>query len=128
MNTSIKTFICAFVLVTSAAFTASAEDKETKKSTGFGTGIYATKTGKINVLVDKANNEAKTILLLKNDKGDVVYREVIEKNLQKFGRTLNVNDLESGNYEIDVISNGEKQSKSFKLTEQRTERALNINE
>ncbi|MDQ6478412.1 hypothetical protein [Dyadobacter sp. LHD-138] len=126
MKNSIKTFICAFALVTSAAFTASAADKETKKSTGFGTGIYTTKAGKINVLVDKANAEAKTTLLLKNDKGDVVYREVIDKNLQKFGRTLNVNDLEAGNYEINVISNGEKQSKSFKLTEQTTERVLNI--
>lgn len=127
MKTSIKTIICAFALLTSVAFTASAEDKETKKSTGFGTGIYTTKTGKINVLVDKGNNEDKTTLLLKNDKDEVVYREVIEKGLKKFGRSLNVNDLEAGQYKINVSSNGETQSKTFQLTEQKTERVLHIN-
>ena len=127
MKNSIKTFICAFALVTSFAFTASAEDKETKKSTGFGTGIYSSKTGKINVMVDKVSADANTTLLLKNEKGEVVYREVIEKSNQKFGRVLNVEELEAGNYEIKVTSKGESQSKTFKLLEQKTERVLTIN-
>jgi len=127
MKNSIKTFICAFALVTSAAFTASAEDKETKKSTGFGTGIYPTKSGKINVMVDKVNTDANTTLLLKNANGDIVYHEVVQKSNQKFGRILNVDELEAGKYEIKVISNGEVQSKTFKLTEQKTERIININ-
>lgn len=127
MKNSIKTIICAFALVTSFAFTASAEDKETKKSTGFGTGIYTSKAGKINILVDKVNADANTTLLLKNENGDVVYREVVGKSNQKFGRILNVNELEAGNYEIKVSSNGETQSKTFKLIEQKTERVLTIN-
>ena len=127
MKNSIKTFICAFALVASFAFNASAEDKETKKSTGFGTGIYTNKAGKINVLVAKVNADANTTLLLKNEKGDVVYREVIEKSNQKFGRVLNVDELEAGNYEIKVSSSGETQSKTFKLLEQKTERVLTIN-
>lgn len=127
MKNSIKTFICAFALVTSFGFSASAEDKETKKSTGFGTGIYTSKAGKINVLVDKVNAEANTTLLLKNEKGEIVYREVIEKSNQKFGRVLNLEELEAGNYEIKITSNGETQSKTFKLLEQKTERVLTIN-
>ena len=127
MKNSIKTFICAFALVTSFAFSASAEDKGTKKSTGFGTGIYTSKAGKINVLVDKVNTEANTTLLLKNEKGEIVYREVIEKSNQKFGRVLNLEELEAGNYEIKITSNGETQSKTFKLLEQKTERVLTIN-
>lgn len=127
MKTAVKSFICACAIITSVAFHASAEDKETKRATGFGTGIYTTKAGKINVLVEKVNNEAKTTLLLKNHKGEVVYREVIQKGLIKFGRTLNVNDLEAGQYQIDVISNGETQSKTFQVTEQKTERVLHIN-
>ncbi|MCF0058104.1 hypothetical protein [Dyadobacter sp. CY356] len=127
MKTYIKNIAIAFALVTSFAFTANADDKATKKSTGFGTGIYSTKGGKINVLVDKVNQDSPTILLLKNDQGEVVYREVIEKGSQKFGRSFNLNDLEAGKYEIQVTSNGETQSKSLQLTEQKTERVLTIN-
>ena len=72
MKTYIKNIAIAFALVTSFALNAHAEDKATKKSTGFGTGIYSTKGGKINVLVDKVNQDSPTILLLKNDQAEVV--------------------------------------------------------
>jgi len=123
MKTTIKTFAVAFALI-AASFTANAE--ETKKASGFGTGIYTTKSGKINVLVDKANANANTTLLLKNEKGDVVYQETVGKKTQKFGRTLNVDELRSGTYEIQVTSQGETQSKSFELSNQETERTLQI--
>ncbi|WP_221394141.1 hypothetical protein [Dyadobacter sp. NIV53] len=125
MKNSIKTFAVAFALI-AAAFNANAEDKEVKKSAGFGTGIYTTKSGKINVLVDKVSTDASTTLLLKNEAGDVVYRETINKNQQKFGRILNVDELVAGKYEIEVTSKGEKQVKSFELSEQKTERVLEI--
>ena len=126
MKNSIKTFAVAFALI-ATAFTANAEDKEVKKSAGFGTGIYTTKNGKINVLVDKASTESSTTLLLKNENGDIVYKETVNKNQQKFGRTLNVDELSVGKYEIEVTSKGEKQSRSFELSEQKTERVLAIN-
>ena len=125
MKNSIKTFVCALALV-ATAFTANAEDKETKKAAGFGTGIYSTKSGKINVLVAKNSSDAATTLLLKNEKGEVVYRETVAKNNQKFGRTLNVDDLETGKYEIEVTSKGEKQTKTFEVSEQKSERILAI--
>ena len=125
MKTSIKTFAFALALV-ATAFTANAEDKDNKKSAGFGTGIYATKTGKINVLVDKVAADAPTTLLMKNENGDVVYSETVNRNQQRFGRILDVNELTSGKYEIEVTSKGEKQSKSFELSEQKTERVLAI--
>ena len=125
MKNSIKTFAVALALI-AASFSANADDKETKKSMGFGTGIYTTKNGKINVLVDKISSETPTTLLLKNDKGEIVYQETVGKKMQKFGRTLNVDELSAGKYEIEVSSNGEKQSKSFELSEQKTERVLAI--
>jgi hypothetical protein len=125
MKTSIKNFAFALALV-AAAFTANAENKDNKKSTGFGTGIYATKTGKINVLVDKINADSPTTLLLKNENGEVIYSETVGKNQQKFGRVLNIEELASGKYEVEVTSKGEKQSKSFQLSEQKTERVLAI--
>ena len=79
MKNSIKTIVFALALV-ATAFAANAEDKETKKSAGFGTGIYTTKTGKINVMVDKVNTDTPTTLLLKNSNGEVIYREIVGKN------------------------------------------------
>jgi hypothetical protein len=125
MKNSIKTFAVAIALL-ATSFAANAEDKETKKSAGFGTGIYTTKSGKINVLVDKVSSDAPTTLLLKNENGQIVYKEVVDKNQQKFGRILNVDELSAGKYEIEVTSKGEKQSKSFELSEQKVERVLAI--
>jgi hypothetical protein len=111
MKTSIKTFVCALALIATASFTASAEDKEAKKTA---------------VLVDKANADSKTTILLKNAYGEVVYRETIAKNELKFGRTLNLDEMQAGKYSLDVISGKEKQSRSFLLSEQKTERFLTI--
>ena len=126
MKNSIKTFAVALAFI-AASFTAHAEDKETKKSAGFGTGIYTTKSGKINVLVDKVSSDSPTTLLLKDVNGQIVYKETVSKSQQKFGRTLNVDELSVGKYEIEVTSKGEKQSRSFELSEQKTERVLAIN-
>ena len=125
MKTSIKTLVCALALV-ATAFTANAEDKEIKKSVGFGTGIFASKDGKINVLVEKTNVNASTTILLKNAKGEIFYRETVAKNNQKFGRILNVDALEQGKYEIEVTSKGKTQSKSFELSAPSTERVVAV--
>lgn len=125
MKTTVKTFICAFALA-AASFTAYAEDKDAKKTSSFGTGVYATKTGKINVLVDKANNNAKTTLLLKSADGTIVYRETVAKDNKKFGRTLNLEAMEAGKYTLDIISGNEIQTKTFELSEQKVERVLTV--
>ena len=126
MKNSIKNIAYALAIVTSFTFAASAKENETKKASSFGTGIYIDKAGKINVLVDKQNAEANTTLLIKNEKGDVVYKEIIQKDNQKFGRVLNVEKLEAGQYEINVVSKNETQTKSFQLSEQKTERNILI--
>lgn len=125
MKNSIKTFAVAIALL-AASFAANAEDKETRKSTGFGTGMYTTKSGKIKVLVDKVSSDAPTVILLKNENHQILYRETIEKNEQKFGRTLNVDELPAGKYEIEVSSKGEKQSRIFDLSEPKMERVIAI--
>ncbi|CAG5070753.1 hypothetical protein DYBT9623_03250 [Dyadobacter sp. CECT 9623] len=124
MKTSFKTFALAFAFV-AAGFTANAEDKEAKKA-ALGTGIYPTKAGKINVLVDKSNADCNTVLLLKNENGDVVYRETVGKNQQKFGRTLNLDSMEAGQYKLDVISGKDVQSKTFQLSEEKVERIVTV--
>jgi len=126
MRNSIKTFVCALALV-ATVFTANAENKESKKPTGFEAGIYPSKNGKINVRVDKINNAAPTTLLLKDASGNIVYRETISKGDQKFGRVLNLEELASGKYVIEISSNGETQSKAIQLSEQKIERTLTLN-
>ncbi|MBE9466683.1 DUF3244 domain-containing protein, partial [Dyadobacter subterraneus] len=76
--------------------------------------------------VDKADDNASTTILVKNENGDVVYREIVAKGNQKFGRQLNVTELEAGKYQIDVTSQNETQTKTFQLSDQKTERALTI--
>jgi hypothetical protein len=125
MKTSVKTFAFALAFIAST-FAANAEDKENKKPTSFGTGIYPTKDGKINVLVDKANLESNTVLLLKNENGDIVYRETVNRDTKKFGRILNMDQMEAGQYKLDIISGDEIQTKSFQLSEQKTERILSV--
>jgi len=126
MKTTIKTLACALAL-TAASFTAQAGDKEAKKASSFGAGIYATKTGKINVLIDKFASDSKTTLLLKDADGTVVYRETISKDNKKFGRTLNLDAMEPGKYKLDIISGNEVQTKTFELADQKIERILTVN-
>ena len=126
MKNSIKTLICAIALSTVFAFNASADDKETKKATGFGTGIFTTKQGKISVNIDKYN-EKPTIILLEDVKGNVLYKEVISKNETKLRRSLDMSQLPAGDYDLKVISNGEKQTKRVELQEARPERLISMN-
>ena len=125
MKTSINTFAILFT-ITAGAFTANAEKNDNKKSDELETGIYSSKSGKINVLVDKASDHAATTILLKNADGDIVYNEVIHRNEQHFGRILDVNALKDGNYEISVSSKGQTETKSFHLSERKTERVVAI--
>ena len=127
MKTSIKTIIVAFAFVTSIAFTANAEEKETRKTALLNTGVYINKEGKINVLVDKSSNTSNTTLLIRNETGQIVYREVVEKGQQKFGRVLNVEELSAGTYQIEVSSKNISQVKTFQLSEPQTERIIAIN-
>lgn len=126
MKTYIKNIAVAFALVASFAFSANADDKETKKAASLNTGVYINKEGKINVFVDKPSSDFNTTLLIKNAAGEIVYSEVVQKDLQKFGRVLNVNELPAGKYEIKVSSKNDSQTKSFQLSEPVVERVVSI--
>jgi hypothetical protein len=127
MKNSIKTFVSVIALVSVLAFSAHAEDKETKKASGFGTGMFINKSGKVNVMVDKVNADAYTTLLVTNEKGDIVYQETVSKKIQKFGRILDVDQLHSGTYQVDVVSKGEKQSRKFEISEKTAAKTIAIN-
>jgi hypothetical protein len=134
MKTSFKTIAAAVAFSFVFAFSASAnnfaantnaEDKEGKKTTEFDTGIYASKSGKLHVNVDKYSKEP-AIVLVTDQSGKTVYREVVRKDVNKFRTAFDVSHLPSGTYTIEVAGQGHKQSKTFELTEKIAERAISV--
>jgi|GEM_PF-5427670 len=125
MKTSIKTIIFAFALSTLFAFNVSATDKGSKKATGFGTGIFASINNKIQINVDKYNKAAVTISL-HDASGNLVYRESLGNNETKFRRLLDVSQLPSGSYKVQVASNGEKVIKTFEVSEKLSSRVVTV--
>ncbi|WP_025763782.1 hypothetical protein [Dyadobacter tibetensis] len=126
MKKSITSIAFIFALCLSFAVSAEDSDKGNKKAASFGAGIYTTQEGKINVLIDKFHSESPTQLLVKNHIGDIVYRETISKKSTKFGRTLNINNLEAGAYSIEVISNGERQIRKFEIGQTISQREVSL--
>lgn len=125
MKTFVKTFAIAIAILTSATIAVHAEDKETKKASSFATGMYVTKQGKVNILVDKNGQEYPTTLLLKNANGQVLYTETISKKITKFGKQLVLDGLNPGSYQIEIVSRGEKQTKNLQVLES-VEREISI--
>ena len=124
MKNFINTFAIAVAIFASATVAVHAEDKETKKSS-FATGIYVNKAGKVNVVVEKSGAATPTTLLLRNGKGEVLYSENVGKKITKFGKQLNLDDLTPGQYQVEVISNGVKETKTLQLSEN-VEREISI--
>jgi len=125
MKNSIKTIISVFVLVATVSFSAFAGDKEIKKVTGFNSGIYASKDGKIKVNIDKYN-EASTSILFQDAKGKVIYREIAWKGDKKLRREIDTKELPAGNYILEISSKGEKQTREFQLQEKVIERSVKM--
>ena len=125
MKPSIKTIAMTMVIAATFAFNSFAEDKESKKATAFGTGIFASNSGKIHVNVDKYA-DSKAVVLITNKSGQVMYRETIDRDTNKFRKTFNVNELPAGTYTIEVSANGQKTEKDFEVSEIRTERQVSI--
>jgi len=113
------------VIAATFAFNSFAEDKESKKAAAFGTGIFASNSGKIHVNVDKYA-DSKAVVLITNKSGQVMYRETIDRDTNKFRKTFNVNELPAGTYTIEVSANGQKTEKDFEVSEIRTERQVSI--
>jgi len=126
MKIIIKASVYVLVLIILNCFKAAADDKEIKKPTGFNTGIYCSATGKINVYVDRVSKSKPAVIFLTNESGKIFYHEMVPCSHQKFGRALNVDQLEPGVYSLNVVINGETVSKSFVLSEKKKERMLAI--
>ncbi|MCF2493834.1 hypothetical protein [Dyadobacter chenhuakuii] len=125
MKTSIRTFVLAIAFTASFAFSSFAEDKETKKVTGFGTGIFVAKNHKLFVSVDKYN-DANAIILVTDKKGKTIYREQLGKKIDKIRKVYDLNDLPAGDYNIEIFSDGEKVTKTISVSEPHIQRSISL--
>ena len=126
MKNLVKSLLFAFAMTFVIAFNASADDKDTLKVTGFESGIYTTKEGKIRIHVDK-HNKKPTVILLEDKRGKILYEEVIGKNETKLRRMIDMSQLPTGEYTLKIFSNGEKQIKKLGISETQPERFISMN-
>ncbi|NIJ53216.1 T9SS type A sorting domain-containing protein [Dyadobacter arcticus] len=124
MKTSIKTIALAVAFSAVFAFNSFADEKEARKA-GFATGIFASKSGKVHINVDKFGNE-NTAVVITNDAGQLMYRELIGKGVSKFRTAVNVSDLPSGTYQIEISSKSGKEVKTFNVTDKIAERSISV--
>ncbi|MCE7064299.1 DUF3244 domain-containing protein [Dyadobacter sp. CY326] len=125
MKTTFKTIALVIAFTASFAFNSFADDKESKKVTGFGTGIFVAKNQKLFVSVDKYN-DSNAIILVTDKKGKTIYREQLNKKLEKIRKIYDLNELPAGDYNIEIFSNGEKVTKTISVSEPLTERAISL--
>ena len=126
MKNLVKSLIFAFAMTFVIAYNASADDKDTLKVTGFESGIYTTKQGKIRIHVDKYNKKP-TVILLEDKRGKILYEEVAGKNETKLRRMIDMSQLPTGEYTLKISSNGEKQIKKLGISETQPERLISMN-
>ncbi|TLU99296.1 hypothetical protein [Dyadobacter luticola] len=125
MKTSFKTFALVVAFFAAFTFNAFADEKDGKKATGFGTGIFASKSGKLHINVDKYADD-NTVVLVSDKSGKLMFHEVLGKNVTKYRKTLDVADLPAGTYQIEITSKIRKEVKSFELTDVKAERSLSV--
>jgi hypothetical protein len=125
MKTSFKSIALAVVFSAVFAFSSFAEDKEGKKTASFGTGIFASKSGKIHINVDKYADE-NTLIIVKDESGRPFYREVLGKGVTKLRTALNVSELPAGSYRIEITSKGGKEERNFNVSDKVAKRTITL--
>jgi proline iminopeptidase len=106
------------------AFQSLADEKESKKR-GFATGIFASKSGKVHINVDKYETQRTTVAVI-NKSGRQMFYEVLRKNVNKYRIALDVSDLPIGTYRIEISSEKGKQIENFEVTGEKVERKVSI--
>ena len=131
MKTLVKSLMLAAVLATVnvAAFAEEPVETAAKKKT-FAVGMYQTvNTTKMNLMVEKSGAN-KVYVMLKNEKGEVLYSEMIGKKDAKYWRKFDMSELQDGNYVFEITSGNEKIVKEVNLSTEKPasepERAISI--
>jgi hypothetical protein len=122
MKNLAKTFAIAALSAISLISNASNNGAAPTKSKTFEVGMYqSVNTLKMNVVIEK-NTDSNLTVTLKNEKGDELYSEKINKNSKLYHGKFDMSNLEDGKYTFEFIKGGEKIVKEVNLaTETPTE-------
>ena len=115
---SILAAACGVLLLSANVSAAIIETKTECKNnncSNFKVGMYRVKnTVAMNVLLEKSKGDRVYIKLM-NSKGVVMHEEVVGKSLEKYGRKFNFQDVEDGNYTLEISDENEKIVKNINL-------------
>ncbi|MFD2570578.1 hypothetical protein ACFSUS_08040 [Spirosoma soli] len=118
MKTLIKPLLFALTLgfVTSVtSFSEANPIGRSKAVATYKTGIYATRTGKLNIALDKQTGGTVDIRLRSNN-GTVLYSKHLGKNERMCRTRLNLNDLEDGVYQVEITNGVEVTRQTITLS------------
>jgi hypothetical protein len=129
MKTIIKTLFVAVALVATSFANVKANNPSKTKS--FEVGIYqSVNTLKLNLMVEKQVGN-KLNVVIKNDKGEVLYTETIAKNDAKYHGKYDFSQLGDGHYSVEISTGNEKIVKNINLStntpEPETNRSISMN-
>lgn len=124
MKTLVKTLICAAALsVSTISFAGEKKSTADKSSATFNASVYVAKDASIRVAVAKTA-PSNVEIVLKNGKNEIVYSNNIDKNALKSSYKLNVDQLEDGEYTLEITSSSKTISKQVQLTSAKIERSI----
>lgn len=113
MKTIVKTF--AIAALSALSLVATAKTFGPTKAKTFEVGMFQSmNTMKMNVLVAKAEGQKMTILL-KNEAGEIIHREVVEKSLASYSSKFDLSQLTDGKYFFEFSSGKETVTKEINL-------------
>ncbi|MBB6004855.1 hypothetical protein [Arcicella rosea] len=115
MKTFIKSFAIAVLSVMSFVASATNKNEPASNKKSFAVGMYQTiNTMKMNVLIEKTTSK-NLFISLKNEKGEVLHKERVGKNSQKYHGKFDLSELEDGAYSFEITDGESKIVKNVNI-------------
>lgn len=105
-----KKLFKTFALIALTSFASFAHENDNKAST-FEVGMYSLDNShKVRLILEKEKNVSLTITL-KNEKGQVIFKEYLSKKSTSYDKYFNLSELKNGTYTFEIDNGSEKVTK-----------------
>ena len=119
MKNLVKIFAIAALSVVSLISNANNTGVAPTKSKTFEVGMYqSVNTLKMNVMIEKSTDKNLSVVL-KNEKGEILYIERVSKNAKLFHGKYDLSELADGKYTFEFTKGDEKLVKEVNLSSER---------
>ncbi|MCF0064701.1 DUF3244 domain-containing protein [Dyadobacter chenwenxiniae] len=112
MKIKLSVFACYIFLHTVFDSRAYPIDHGSTKS--FEWAIFPLKDGRLRVNITNHQLE-RMVVIIKNEKGEVIQKNFIDKKTEKPAISYDISSLESGNYKVHLLSKSGAETKDFQL-------------